>query len=66
MSKRIISLILALLLLFSILLTGCGGRHKCGMCNGSGYYDKKTCPACHGSGYSSYDPYEEYKKLYGK
>lgn len=57
-------LILILALLFAISLVRCGGRSKCGMCHGSGYYNKKTCPACHGSGYSDYDPYEQYKGLY--
>lgn len=38
---------------------------KCGMCNGSGYYQKKTCPACDGSGYSDFDPEDLYNDIYG-
>lgn len=64
MRKRYLSIVLTLILLSILVLSGCGGRSKCGMCHGSGYYNKKTCPACHGSGYSSYDPYEQYKGLY--
>lgn len=60
--KKILSIILLLMLLVTI-LTACGGKNKCGACNGSGYYQKKTCPICNGSGYSDFDPYERYKNI---
>lgn len=49
-----------------ISLTSCGDDNKCGMCNGSGYYQKKTCPACSGSGHSDFDPYEIADSIYKK
>lgn len=47
--KRIISLLLAIMLLitFSFVLTGCDDDDdKCPICGGSGYYQKKDCPGC--------------------
>ena len=63
MKKSLLIFLCVLPLLLTLMLTGCGDN-DCGMCNGSGYYQKKTCPACHGSGYSSYDPYDSYKNLF--
>ena len=60
--KRIISLIILLGMLFT--LAACGGRSKCKVCHGSGYYQKKTCVFCNGTGYSDYDPYEHYKNVF--
>ena len=45
-------------------LTACGDDDDCGMCNGSGYYQKKTCPVCKGSGHSDFDPYEILDDMY--
>ena len=61
MKKACLMIVMIISLLFScFLLTGCGDDNECGMCNGSGYYKKKTCPACNGCGYSDYDPYEQF------
>lgn len=54
--KSMAVLIISMLLM--LLLTACNTDDECGMCNGSGYYQKKTCPVCNGSGHSDYDPYE--------
>jgi hypothetical protein len=63
--RKIIFLLMALVLICS--LSACGSSsNKCGMCNGTGYYQKKTCPTCHGSGHSSYDPYKQADDLYKK
>lgn len=62
MKKRILCLGLSMLFVLTMLV-GCSSN-KCGMCHGSGYYNKKTCPACHGSGYSDYDPYDQYKHIW--
>lgn len=51
--KKFICIVLASLM-FLFTLSSCSGSDKCGACNGSGYYQKKTCPICHGSGHSSY------------
>lgn len=57
--------ILLLFIITAVLLSTCGGSsNKCGACNGSGYYQKKTCPICKGSGHSSYDPYKQYKRIH--
>lgn len=56
-TKKKLAMILAVMMLVSTLVA-CGSDNDCGMCNGSGYYQKKTCPACNGSGHSDYDPYE--------
>lgn len=55
--KNLICMILLCVILIST-LTSCGGNNTCGACNGSGYYQKKTCPICKGSGHSYYDPYK--------
>lgn len=58
MKKKILTIILSTIFI-SILLSGCDSDdNECGMCNGSGYYQYKTCPACDGSGESDFDPYE--------
>ena len=61
--KKKLTFIVIIVILFG-LISACmgGGDGDCGMCGGSGYYDRKTCPACSGSGSSGYDPYEE---MYG-
>jgi len=56
MKKRIISILLILVMILT--LCACGGKQKCKVCRGSGYYEKKTCVFCGGSGYSDYDPYK--------
>lgn len=68
MKKRILKLVSLFLsmIMLCMTLTACGDDNKCGMCNGSGYYQKKTCPACNGSGHSDYDPYEIMDDVYGK
>ena len=40
---------------------------KCKVCNGTGYYQKKTCVFCNGTGKYNpdKDPYKSYKELYG-
>ena len=62
--KRVIVALTALCCMFA--LAACGGDDDCGMCNGSGYYQKKTCPVCGGSGHSDYDPYEQLDDIYGR
>ena len=62
--KKKLLLLLAAVMLMSSLIA-CGGDDECGMCNGTGYYEKKTCPACGGSGHSDYDPYEQMDNIYG-
>lgn len=59
MKKMLFVLLSLIIMMFT--LCSCGSD-DCGMCNGSGYYEQKTCPACSGSGSSDYDPYEE---MYG-
>ena len=56
MIKRAISILIILVMLLT--LCACGGRQKCKVCHGSGYYEKRTCVFCSGSGYSDYDPYD--------
>ena len=63
-AKKTIALLLVMM--FTVfMLVGCGDDNECGMCNGSGYYDHKTCPACKGSGNSDFDPYEIADDIYG-
>ena len=53
--------------LLTTILIACGkNENECGMCNGSGYYDHRTCPACKGSGNSDFDPYEIADEMYGE
>ena len=61
--KKIALLLVAIMMMCT--LTACGDDDECGMCNGSGYYQKKTCPVCNGSGHSDYDPYEQLDDIYG-
>lgn len=56
MKKRFIAILLLLAMI--VTLCACGGKQKCKVCHGSGYYQKKTCVFCGGSGYSDYDPYK--------
>ena len=62
MKKGWIWIVVIILLL--LLLGTTSDNNECGACNGSGYYQRKTCPFCNGSGHSDYDPYEQYKNLY--
>lgn len=71
MKKKLGYILSSALLIFmfasTIIFTGCGSdENECGMCNGSGYYDHKTCPACKGSGSSDFDPYEIADDMYGE
>jgi len=59
--KRILFFIFTLIML--LCFVSCGGSNKCKVCNGSGYYQKKTCVFCSGSGKSDYDPYEHYRNI---
>lgn len=61
--KKIISVFL-IFAVSALFFTACGSNIKpCGACNGSGYYQKKTCPICKGSGHGNYDPYKQYKNI---
>ena len=52
LTKAFTLLLIALALTFS--LSSCGEtRKKCSVCNGYGYYQKKTCVFCRGTGYVS-------------
>lgn len=62
--KKLIPIILMFIMALTI-LTSCGSDNDCGMCNGSGYYDHKTCPACRGTGESDFDPYDIMDDVYG-
>lgn len=64
MKRKKILLLVGILLMSAFALTACGDDDDCGMCNGSGYYQKKTCPVCNGSGHSDYDPYEQLDEMY--
>ncbi len=60
--KKKIKLFAVIIMLVSLLVACDDG--ECGMCNGSGYFQKKTCPVCNGSGNSDFDPYDVYDDMY--
>lgn len=59
-----IYIMVCMIIMIMLFTSACSENNDCGMCSGSGYYDKKTCPACNGSGNSNYDPYEAYKDTF--
>ena len=63
--KLLLPILIAIFIAVLALFATCDNNDEdCGMCNGSGYYQKKTCPACNGSGNSDYDPYEHYNNTF--
>lgn len=58
--------IIAFWLLWSCWSCAGNSDRKCKVCDGTGYYQKKTCVFCDGTGEynSSKDPYKSYKELY--
>ena len=56
--------LMLIIVVMCMTFTACSDDDDCGMCNGSGYYQKKTCPVCNGSGHSDYDPYEQLDEMY--
>lgn len=56
--KEIIILWIIVIALFALLWSCAGDNDKCKTCNGSGYYQKKTCVFCKGTGKSDINPYK--------
>ncbi|MBQ3203271.1 MAG: hypothetical protein IJB36_06500 [Clostridia bacterium] len=59
-------MIIAFIIIFAVLIIIALNKDdpSCSVCNGSGYYEKKTCPVCDGTGYSDYEPSDSFREVW--